>query len=251
MGDTNSQVVEILKENEYKLVELHNSERSRFVAKTFRGHGRDDCLRNAAHTYASLELLNREFANELDTPEVLSLKDCTVTMRFMSELPNARQFGFAELPLAEAFFRRCYDLPLKTEDLGSLESSVWITEKCLQLMKSGFPLRLGFKGDLYENLRVHNDSVLIADSETACLEPLGLSELSLYILISSRPINLFKPQRVDRIARPIAYDYLDNRQIHGLIDAAIEFEGAQMAHLPGPIGEFKLHRARKLLVELI
>ena len=253
MSESRHSVVEVLKENEYKRVEVvrDTSDELR-VVKVFQGQSPEDCLRNARHTHDSLKLLNQQFADVLRSPEVISLDDNEVTMEYLPDLPSARQFGPEDLPLAAKFFTSCYELEVPVDHLGTIANSVHVTAEIKALINSGFPLRLGFKGDLFENLRLVNHDPMMADSETASLEPLGLSEILLYIFLAGDTLTREQwALRCPTMTRPIAYAYLSREQCIKLVDAALGYATAGMSSVPHLVRILKLGRARRLLTRLL
>lgn len=247
---------EVLKVNEYKRVVLvHDTDaRSCWVAKSFTGHALEDCRRNALHTFRSLQLMKAEFAPVLRSPEPLdlSLDDCSVRMEYLGDLPAARQLCLADVPALASFFSTCYELGSDIGYLGSIRESVHLTERVKRLIDSGFPMRLGFKGDLYENLRVGDGRLMLADTETASLEPLGLSELVLYVFMAS---SFRSPSDIGRSLamnmQPVAFRFLSSVQCEDLIEAAIEFAEANFRHVPAPIRAIKSWIAGRLLYRAV
>lgn len=244
--------VEILKENEYKLVELVCTEARQHVVKTFRGHSLENCERNARHTFDSLVLLKEHFSDVLRSPNAIELDGCSVTMEFLETLPGARQMDLDSLPSAAPFFRRCYEIEVDPSVIWSIEDSVHVTPRILELMQSDFPTGLGFKGDLYENLRLTERGLMLADSETASAEPRGLSELILYIYLTA---NTLSPRglslRPPRCVRPTAFSVLDRPQREALLDAALEFCNQNMSSSPAFLRSLKLQRSRNVLVRML
>ena len=249
---TSNPPTETLKKNEYKRVERVFSKTGSHVVKTFLGHSPENCERNARHTFAALTLLKEHFSDVLSSPDVYALDGCSVTMGFLDELPRARQLDFTTLPAASAFFKRCYEVETNTALIWSIEDSIHATPKILQLMHSNFPIGLGFKGDLFENLRISRDRLMLADSETASVEPLGLSELILYVYLSAggmslRGFNLRKPACVP----PVAFSVLDGKQSRAVLDAALEFCQHNMRSVPGLVRAIKLRRADSMLSAML
>lgn len=242
-----------LKSNEYKLVEhLAHLEEGDVVVKTFRGHSEENCRRNALHTYDSLVLLKSSFSDVLLSPRALALDACAVTMEFLDELPGARQLSSDTLHLAAPFFHRCYKVDVDRDVYWSFEDSVHATPQILELLRSDFPAALGFKGDLYENLREANGTLILADSETASLEPLGLSELILYVYMiagtfSRRELAL----RVPKYEIPVAFAYLSTEQRAALVSAALDYCFRRMQRMPTLLRRFKLNRSRRVLESFV
>ena len=113
-------------------------------------------------------------------------------------------------------------------------------------------MRLGFKGDLYENLRLGNSGLILADSETASLEPLGLSELILYVFLSAtRDAARRFTAAETRSLRPVAFNYLPAPKSIELIEAALESASVSMSHLLAPVRAAKLFVARRMLFKLL
>lgn len=244
---------QILKENEYKLVLLHTDQTgAHTVSKTFRGHAPENCRRNAEHTFASLQLLKESFSDVVQSPSPLVLSDHSVSMEYLADLPAAKQLGFATLAQAEGFFRRCYELQQDLSQLGSIADSVHLTPRTRALLEADFPLALGFKGDLFENLRLGADKPIIADSETASQEPRGLSELILYAFLAAAEVKFpVIKVRLPAAPRPVVFDYLTSTQAQALIDAALEFASEGMRSVPYPIRVLKLKQAQRLLNRLL
>jgi hypothetical protein len=241
----------LLKLNQYKRVALvHDPGALPCVVKSFGGHTAEDCRENALHTYRSLQLMRARFAHVLRSPAPLDLDldDCSVRMEYLSDLPAARQLRLTDIPSLSGFFATCYELEQDIGYLGSIRDSVHLTDSTRQLIESGFPMRLGFKGDLYQNLRVGERGLLLADTETASVEPLGLSELVLYIFLASslRSPARFR-RRVAKSMRPVAFGYLSDAQCRDLIEAALELAETGMQHVPNPIRAAKLFIARSFL----
>lgn len=243
------QLVETLKKNEFKIVERWLEGETFLVVKTFRGHASDDSLRNAKHTFDSLRMLTREFSEVLRSPRALELNSTSVSMEYLSDLPSAEQLSCETVELAAPFFRRCYEMRLDQDELGSFRDSTHATDTVKELMAAGFPTGLGFKGDLYENLRLFDRRIMLADSETACVEPLGFSELILYLhlvgaTLSSKQIQLTTPQ----IPRPVAFDYLDSTQRRCLFEAVDEYCSRKRVSV---LRSLKIYRWRRVLSRVL
>lgn len=245
----------VLKFNRYKRVVLaHDGKGRPFVVKTFSGHDIEDCRRNALHTYRSLQLLRSDFGNVLRSPAPLDLDldKCSVRMDYLPDLPAARQLCLADIPRLSAFFIKCYELGQGIEYLGSIRNSVHLTDKARGLIDSGFPMRLGFKGDLYENLRISDSRLLLADTEAASVEPLGMSELVLHIFLASSLRSLAWVGRGARkYERPIAFDYLSQQQSTDLIEAAMQYARIGMQKVPAPLRAAKRIIARTFLYKTL
>lgn len=239
---------EVLKSNEYKLVEYVCTASSQRVIKSFRGHEPVDCERNARHTFDALVHLKKHYSDVLLSPEALGLEKHAVTMEFLNGLPGANQLTLTTLPAATPFFRRCYEHEIDESVLWSIEQSVHVTPRILALMNSDFPRRLGFKGDLYENLRLAGVELILADSETASAEPLGLSELILYVYLFAETVSRKQWRlRLPTVQAPVAFAYLESSQRRALLDAALEFCERNMASSPRILTAIKLARARRAL----
>ncbi len=253
MSRSEHAVLEVLKENEYKRVEVIRNDADELrVVKIFQGQTPENCLRNARHTHDSLELLNQQFADVLRSPKVYGLDGNAVTMEYLPDLPDARQFGPGDLPLAAEFFAACYKLEVPVDHLGTIANSVHVTREIKDLINAGFPLRLGFKGDLFENLRLADTNPMMADSETASLEPLGLSELLLYIFLAGDSLTRENLAfRCPTMTRPVAYTYLSREQCIELTTAALSYAAQGMSGVPQLVRALKLSRAKRLLMRLL
>ena len=235
----------ILKQNKYKLVELiQKANGSGYVIKTFRGHPEHFLRKNAHHTFQSLSFLRTAFGNCVWSPMPLAWnpEKFTVQMEYIPELVGARSLSLKEAKRTFPFFERCYQINVPIDFLPSIMNSVLLTNAVRNLMEKGFPLCLGFKGDLYENLLLSKDSLIIADVETMCVEPLGLSELVLYC-------NFYASSEFFQILRiflstpiiPIVSRFLAPQQLREINKVAIDFFARNyLKNIPRPIRHMKM-----------
>ena len=90
--------------------------------------------------------------------------------------------------------------------------------------------------------------LILADSETASLEPLGLSEVILYVYLLAESLSRQNLRlRAPALVTPVAFSLLDTQQCRALVDAALQFCDAAMKDQPKVIRAAKLKRAERAL----
>lgn len=227
----------VLKQNEYKCVELisHGSG-TPTITKRYSGHPKPDLDESTRYIYRSLDFFRESFSDILLSPRPLAM-DLTcyqVEMEYLSELPNAKLLSLKTLNLANDFFHRCYAIDDDRGFLRTIHGSVTVTPAAQSLLDEGFPMRLGFKGDLGQNLCLEGNRLIFADIDSICLEPLGLSEVVLYAELFAR-IHSF--DNLSLLFRgtppvPVAFQYLDLKKREQLVNAAIERMSLYITGLP-------------------
>lgn len=243
-------MAEILKQNEYKCVELcHYDDGKPYIVKRYSGHSEEHLLDNTQYIYDALKFFYREFSSILQTPSpyTICLSRHQVGMEYLPDLPKARLLNFSTLKLAAPFFQRCYEMNNDQGFLRSIRGSVITTPKISALLEMDFPLSLGFKGDLRQNLCLSNGKLILADIDSICLEPLGLSEIELYGELFAAT-NLFPTihASIQGIPVPVTFNYLDKSKAAALIEAVFELLELRMKNLPSPIRKLKLMFAKYL-----
>ncbi len=217
----------VLKKNKYKTIELIQREGGEsYIEKTFSGHLPSDCRRNAEHTFLALNLLRKQFSDLLLFPKPLGWdsKNFSVQMEFLPDLDQALPISISTIHRTFKFFERCYHINSDCGFLPHILKSVHLTNRVNDLIHSDFPLCLGFKGDLQGNLNLLEDGLVLADVETACMEPMGLSETILYIDILFSHYSLGMLLLLWKVpATPVAFRFLSPSNIENIIEAAIEF----------------------------
>jgi len=245
----------VLKQNEYKCVELHQpSGKPPYISKRYSGQGNEQNRKNTQYIDQALHFFYQEFSSILQTPRPLSadLDRYEVTMEYLPHLPNANRFSLKNLPKAQKFFERCYEIRDDRGFLRTVHDSVMATHAVKELLTTEFPVSLGFKGDLSENLCLGNVGIMLADIDSICLEPLGLSELVLYAeRVSSSYLHpILRSVFIPPVA-PVAYKHLTEQQSLELGNAALEVIQLTMGSLPLWIQKVKLTMAHHFMLSMI
>ena len=238
----------LLKLNRYKRVELLRSpSHLPFIRKRYSGHSEEDLKKNTRHDYHALAFLKQSFSDVIHTPTVLSWdpEKHEVTMEFLPELASADPIGFHNINATRPFFDRCYSVDNGGEFLDSMRDSVLASPSIVRLIDCGFPLALGFKGDFRDNAGILNGKPIIADIETMCLEPMGLTELVVYgQCFASWKIYPTLKAIICRVPVPIAWQDMTHEQAQAVTSASLELLSLKMAHLPNAIRKLKVFAAR-------
>ncbi|NHN36714.1 hypothetical protein G8764_05345 [Pseudomaricurvus alcaniphilus] len=241
----------ILKQNAYKCVKLQTDEEGqRYVSKAYSNQGAEQDRKNTQYIDQALTFFYRNFSTYVRVPEPLAvdLAGCEIRMEYLPNLPLARLLRLSDLSLAKKFFEACYQHNTDADFLRGIEGSVIMTPGLQQLLDSNFPLALGFKGDLSENLVLGGDELILADIDSICLEPLGLSELILYAERFAS-IWLYPTLRSLLVAppTPVAFQFLNKSQAQALIEATLEVLNDRMSHVRGPLKSIKRSLAGLML----
>jgi len=240
----------ILKENRYKRVELIHANRSVRIRKTFAGHSPENLKLNAAHTFKCLQFFQSYFKDEIETPKAIELDELryAVEMEYMPEFERASRISFQNFGKTRSFFEKCYNIKNFEDFLPSIQHSVLATPKVTKLLQEGFPMRLGFKGDLHDNLRLSKTGLILVDVETTCIEPLGLSELILFLYISLSPRFATLFSLLKKKCLPVCLSRLTPEQSQRLFDAALElFHDFCLSSLTPAMKSVKISLAHCLL----
>lgn len=244
-------MAEILKQNEYKCVELCRHEDGKpYIVKRYSGHSEENLLDNTQYIHDALDFFYAEFSSILQAPKphAINLEKHQVEMEYLPDLPTAKLLDFSTLKLADPFFRRCYEMNNDLGFLRSIKGSVAETPKISSLLDVEFPLSLGFKGDLRQNLCLSDGELILADIDSICLEPLGLSEIELYgELFSSTNCIPTILGAIKGFPTPVAFNYLNEDSASTLISAVMELLSIRMKPLTNQARKLKLFFANQLL----
>ena len=241
----------ILKKNEYKCVELHEeTDGSRYISKRYSGHPAENLTSNTEYIYSALQFFHERFNEILDCPRPydVDLEAYQVQMEYLPNLPSASRLTFNNLHLADQFFHKCYAIREGFGFLRTIRNSVVSTPQIEVLLDNGFPLSLGLKGDLRENLCFGGNRLILADIDSIALEPLGLSELLFYIELYASLKMLPKTfTQMLSPPMPIAFQYLDKAEAQQVTVAAQEILTLKMANIARPFRGIKHHVSQTCL----
>jgi hypothetical protein len=241
----------VLKKNDYKCVELHEKfDGSKYISKRYSGHSVGNLTSNTEYIYAALHFFYERFSEILDCPRpyTIDLERFQVQMEYLPDLPSANRLTFRTLHLADDFFHKCYAIREDFGFLRSIRNSVVTTSLIDGLLDEGFPLSLGLKGDLSENLCFGGKRLILADIDSLSLEPLGLSELLLHIELYASLRSL--PRLAAQLMSPpipVAFQYLDKSEAQQVIIAAQEILDLKMKSLTFPARVLKRLVSKKSL----
>ncbi len=240
-----------LKLNKYKRVCLGEDRDGRkFITKSYSGHPEKYSKINTQYVHETLSFFHREFAGILvvPTPYGIDVEKHTVFMEYINILPTAKLLNKRTLGHAESFFKKCYSIRDDQGFLRSISDSVYFVEPIQTMLNTGFPISLGLKGDLWQNLTLAGRKLILADLDSAALEPLGLSELIMYceIAASFQPKNLMVSS--EKIT-PVCFQYLERDAAVQVSEAAQEIFRIRMQHLPRIVAAVKLTFARRFLAD--
>lgn len=226
----------VLKENAYKRVTLTTEPGGRkFIRKRYSGHRDEHLEANTRYVAATLALFREHFGDVVRTPDCcgIDLAQHEVTIEYLPALPHAAVLTKQTFALAAPFFERCYTIRDDRGFLRPMSLSVYYTPTMRTLIEGGIPLALGLKGDLWQNLCLDAGSLILADIDSAALEPLGLSEL---IMIAEIAASL----RRENFAfagvapAPVCFRHLSREEANAVINVALEIFDLRLATtLPG------------------
>jgi hypothetical protein len=214
----------VLKENDYKSVTLTvDASGRKTITKRYAHHKPEHLAANTRYVADVLAFFRREFSGIATIPQCfgVDLEQFEVSIEFIPALPDARVLNKRTFALAAPFFERCYEIRDDRGFLRPMSGSIYYTEAMRQLIDSGFPLALGMKGDLWQNLCLANGELILADIDSAALEPLGLSELIMTAEIAAS----FRTENFNfqgKSAHPVCFRHLSRSQGAGLITIALE-----------------------------
>lgn len=226
----------VLKENAYKRVTLTTEPGGRkLIRKRYSGHRDEHLEANTRYVAATLALFREHFGDIVLTPDCcgIDLARHEVTIEYLPALPGAAVLTKHTFALAAPFFERCYTIRDDRGFLRPMSLSVYYTGAMQALIEGGFPLALGLKGDLWQNLCLDGESLVLADIDSAALEPLGLSELIMVaeIAASFRRANF---AFAGVALAPVCFRYLARHEADALIDVALDIFALRLAStLPG------------------
>ena len=239
----------VLKENAYKRVALTTEADGRkLIRKRYRGHRAEHLAANTRYVAATLALFREHFSDIVLTPACcgIDLEEYEVTIEYLPSLPGAALLTKHTFARAAAFFERCYTIRDDRGFLRPMSLSVYYTPRMQALIEDGIPLALGLKGDLWQNLCLDGDSLVLADIDSAALEPLGLSEL---IMIAEIAASL----RRENFAfagvapAPVCFRHLTRDEADAIIDAALEIFDLRLAAARPGLRYAKRRIARNIL----
>lgn len=224
--------IDTLKQNDYKCVELiQNPDREPRIVKRYSGHPEPNLLENTRYIYRALDFFYDAFKDILVSPRPISidLNRHQVEMEYLPNLQSAKRLTLLTAIRADSFFDRCYEIVDNRGFLRTIHDSVILTPKLNKLLSDDFPVALGFKGDLRENLVSFDDSLILADINSICIEPLGLSELILHAELYAS-FNLFKTLSASMSGLPFprAFFLLSKLQREQISHAAVEVVSSKM-----------------------
>ncbi len=243
----------VLKENDYKRVVLYVDAAGRkTIGKRYAHHAPEHLAANTRYVADVLAFFRREFSNVATIPQCfgMDLEQFEVSIEFLPTLPDARVLNKRTFALAAPFFERCYEIRDDRGFLRPMSGSIYYTEAMQQLIDSGFPLALGMKGDLWQNLCIANGELLLADIDSAALEPLGLSELIMTAEIAAS----FRTENFNfqgHAVHPVCFRHLSRSQGARLITIALEIFDLRLTGGTAPTRSIKRRVATRKLKKLL
>ncbi len=235
MNSFRGDVKRLLKSTSYVRIELRSDQGGDLhVSKKYKAHSATDRKSNAAYSYMALELFKERFCDVLISPEPIfdGAEEDEILMEYLPDLPTAERLDFRVLPIARPFFERCYSLESCLQPVETMYDSVLSTPGLKSMIDSGWPLRLGLKGDLYENLRHSNKGIILADVEGLAYEPYGLSELVLHANLCASLGGYERVLRYSKSMCPVAFRGLSSEQAAEICLAAEELFYNNMKAVP-------------------
>jgi len=226
----------VLKENAYKRVILTTRpDGSRLIRKRYSGHRDEHLEANTRYVADTLALFQQRFSDIVRIPACLDIdvKQHEVTIEYLPSLPNAPVLTKQTFARALPFFERCYTIRDDCGFLRPMSLSVYYTPLMRSLIDSGIPLALGLKGDLWQNLCLDERSLILADIDSAALEPLGLSELVMIAEIAAslrrENFGFFGVELA-----PACFRHLTRHEAEAIIESALEIFNLRLAAaMPG------------------
>ena len=246
---------QVLKENRYKKVALiEDADGTRFVAKTYRGHAEIYSRLNARYAYRVLKFCFDNFSDVATVPQPLgvNLDTQTVHIEFLAQLPTSQLLSLRTLNKSDKFFSRCYDINSDQNVLRRIQDSQIFSKPMQAWVEADNPLSLGFRGDLWQNLCLFEGGLIIADIDSASMEPLGLSELVLHAEIhaSLSLRNLMDKVRFT-IPKPICFEVLSREQARQILEITLLLVSNRMRKLPAFLRRAKLEYIQRVLSSCI
>lgn len=246
---------QVLKKNAYKCVTLVSDDSGHpVVTKAYSNQGAEQDRENTRYIDQALTFFYDNFSNCVVIPKPLGvdLEKSEIQMEYLPNLPKAKYLRLPELVLAQPFFHACYQQQSDAGFLRGIKDSVIMNPELQQLLDSDFPQTLGFKGDLSENLVKGGDELILADIDSICLEPLGLSELIIYAdHFSSSWLLPALGAWITAPPAPVAFEYLNRSQAENLINAALAVLTDRMKRVRQPLKALKYNLARMMLYRLL
>lgn len=247
--------VRVLKRNDYKVVRLLcDRDGHRFIAKRYCGHGPEQQRVNTQYAFDVLDFFHKRFGDFMVIPAPLGidLSQSEFYLEYVPALAEPKLLNLKTVALSGDFFRTCYSIDLKEFDFRPIEQSKLFNARIGALLQQGFPLSVGLKGDLWQNLNLDGEQLLLSDIDSVSQEPLGFSEFVLYIELLSR-LNLDNLRYVfgTKQAQPVALGYLGAERAIAL--AEVVFEHVRRIHLrsSGPIARGKFALAEQRFLRII
>lgn len=238
----------VLKENQFKKVSLMEDDASnKFIAKTFRGHEDQHSRWNAEYAFKTLYFFYQHFKDHLVTPMPLGidLDLHTVYLEYLPQLPSAKLLTSQSLIYAGPFFEQCYRTIDDHGFIRPISQSIYFNDEMEAWINDSKPLSLGLKGDLWQNLCLSNGKLLLADIDSAALEPLGLSELVMHAEIHAELSFKNLWHKLLRVrSKPVCFNHLSRADAELLLDIALEFVAARMGHLSVHVRKVKIRNAQ-------
>lgn len=241
----------VLKENKYKKVTLKcDGNKMTFIAKTYQGHADKFSRLNTEYAHQVLEYFFEHFSEIAIIPRVYSadLDVHTVNLEFLPNLGTAALLTIKTLERSKPFFEKCYQIRESENLFRAIEDSQLYNPPTKRWVTSGKPQSLGLKGDLWQNLCLDQSNLIIADIDSASMEPLGLSEIILHAEIHAEiSFGNLLGKLFSSYPTPLCFTILDKRESHHLIEIALELLRIRMRKLPSKIREVKIGHIRRIL----
>ena len=224
-GDT------VLKINHYKRVALGTlADGRQTIRKRYSGHSDEHLAANARYVADTLTFFDTHFSEVVRIPKCYGLDVSLheVSIEYLPALPGASPLTKRTFARAAPFFASCYNVRDDCGFLRPMSQSVFYTPLMQRLIEGGVPLALGLKGDLWQNLCLSDSTLLLADIDSAALEPLGLSEIVMIAEIAAS----FRAENFAFLGislLPTCFQYLNLTEAKGVIDAALELFSLRMS----------------------
>lgn len=163
------------------------------IVKTFKGWAKIHCHNNAKYTLQAIQLLTSELSCvRLPSWVALGDDDVSVRMELLPELRKGKEVYPLQYDVYHRFFSELYQIHAP-EWVKDIHQSKVISEEVLAAIPSDQPMALGFKGDAWGNVLLSRGTLVLADVEDICMEPLGFSEV-IAILEMTTAATSGKPQ---------------------------------------------------------
>lgn len=197
---------------------------SHHIVKTFKGWAKIHCHNNAKYTLQAIQLLSAELSGvRLPSWVALDDDDVSVRMELLPELRKGKEVYPPQYKAYHHFFTELYQINAP-DWVKDIRQSKVIAEEVLAAIPSDQPMALGFKGDAWGNVLLSRDTLVLADVEDICIEPLGFSEV-IALLEMTTAATSGKPQALFglfslRSVQPAFIHFLTTSQAQSVIQLA-------------------------------